>query len=73
MVASKHFKNFFILTSVYHTLNFKISIKITVANLPNHKTKLHRPIYSKTTIGLSSRQYICNFYRLANIEDPKLK
>ena len=36
-VASKHFKNFLNLTSIYQTLNFKISIKITVANLLNHK------------------------------------
>ena len=59
-------------TSVYQTLNFKISIKITVANLLNYKkTKLH--IYSKTTIVLSSRQCICNLHRSANEEDPKLK
>ena len=37
----------------------QISIKITVAYLLNDKKKLH--IYSKTTIGLSSRQCLCNF------------
>ena len=36
------------------------------------KTKIH--IYLKTTIGLSSRQCICNFHRSANVmRDTKLK
>ena len=65
-VASKHFKNFLSLLQFARPYQNK-SCKVTKPP----KTKLH--IYLKTTIGLSSRQCICNFHRSANIKDPKLK
>ena len=68
--VSKHFENFLSLLQFtkpkpqnFHQNN---SCKFT-----KPQKKLH--IYSKTTIGLSSRQCICNFDRSANIENPKLK